>query len=159
MVDYYALPQSWPGRPEAPQRNFASEKAETVERALQADIGKHMGQRFDPGRFVPFVMMHEFEALLFSDPDRFARGIGRPDLAVALRAIRQEFESPEDIDDSVETAPSRRIVRLFPGYVKPLFGVVAAMEIGLATIRRECPHFNGWLGRLESLTKEISNLQ
>jgi hypothetical protein len=37
MVDYYALPQSWPGRPEAPQRNFASEKAETVERALQAD--------------------------------------------------------------------------------------------------------------------------
>lgn len=151
MVDYYALPHDWPGREDAPSENSTSAKAAHVESALLDDITNEMGSRFDPRRFAPLVMMHEFEALLFSDPDRFAQGIGRGDLAAQLRAIRQEFESPEDINDSIETAPSKRIVRLFPGYEKPLFGVIAAMEIGLTTIRKECPHFNEWLEQLESL--------
>jgi len=103
-------------------------------------------------------MMHEFEALLFSNPDRFPQGIGRCDLAADLRMIRQGFASPEDINDSVETAPSKRIEGLFPGYEKPLFGVIAAMEIGLPTMRQECPHFNNWLERLESLPAKCSHL-
>jgi hypothetical protein len=151
MVDYYALPQDWPGRAEAPGKSTSSAKAECVEAALLADIAKQMGPRFDPRRFVPLVVMHEFEALLFSDPDRFAQGIGRSGLAAELRVIRQKFENPEEINDSPETAPSKRIVGLFPGYEKPLYGVIAAMEIGLPAIRRECPHFNGWLNRLEAL--------
>jgi hypothetical protein len=151
MVDYYGLPQDWPGREEAPGKGDSSAKAECVEAALLADIGNEMGPRFNARHFVPFVVMHEFEALLFSNPDRFAQGIGRRDLAVEFLAIRQAFESPEDINDSVETAPSKRILRLFPGYQKPLYGPLAAMEIGLPTIRRECSHFNSWLKRLESL--------
>jgi hypothetical protein len=158
MVDYYALPHDWPGREEAPRQNTTCGKAEHVEAALLAAIVEDMGPRFDSRRFVPLVMMHEFEALLFSDPDRFAKGIGRDDLAAEMRTIRQGFESPEDIDDSPETAPSRRIARLFPGYEKPLFGVVAAMEIGLPAIRQECPHFSGWLKRLEVLPGILSSL-
>jgi hypothetical protein len=156
MVDYYALPQNWPGRAEAPGKSSSSAKAEHVEAALIANIVEEMGPRFDPRRFVPLVVMHEFEALLFSDPDRFAQGIGRDDLANQLRAIRQDFETPEDINDSPETAPSKRIKNLYPGYEKPLSGVVAAMEIGLAVIRRECPHFNGWLNCLEALPAVFS---
>jgi hypothetical protein len=151
MVDYYALPQDWPGRAEAPSKNTSTAKAEHVEAALLADIVGKMGPRFDPRRFVPLVVMHEFEALLFSDPDRFAQGIGRSDLANQLRAIRQDFGTPEEINDSPETAPSKRIEGMFPGYEKPLYGVIAAMEIGLPAIRRECPHFNDWLNRLEAL--------
>jgi hypothetical protein len=158
MVDYYALPHDWPGREEAPRINSTSGKAEYVEAALLDDITEEMGHRFDPRRFVPLVMMHEFEALLFSDPDRFAQGIGKGNLTMELRAIRQAFRSPEDINDSVETAPSKRIERLFPGYEKPLFGVVAVMEIGLPIIRQECPHFNNWLERLESLPGLLSSL-
>lgn len=151
MVDYYALPQDWPGRKEAPGKNTSSAKAESVEASLLADIADAMGPRFNPKRFVPLIVMHEFEALLFSDPDRFAQGIERRDLAMKFLAIRQGFESPEDINDSVHTAPSKRIVELFPRYQKPLFGPLAAIEIGLPTIRKECPHFNHWLKRLESL--------
>jgi hypothetical protein len=131
--------------------NSTSAKAEYVESALNANITEAMGPHFDPNRFVPLVMMHEFEALLFSNPDRFALAIERPDLAAEFLAIRRNFDSPEDINDSVDTAPSKRIIRLFPRYEKPLFGPLAVMEIGLTSIRNECPHFNRWLERLESL--------
>ena len=44
--------------------------------------------------------MHEFEGLLFSDPGRFAGGIGRSDLEAELQAIRDGFTTPEEINDS-----------------------------------------------------------
>ncbi|HEY1160150.1 MAG TPA: DUF4276 family protein, partial [Terracidiphilus sp.] len=115
------------------------------------------GARFDPRRFVPLVVMHEFEALLFSDPDQFAQGIGRGDLAGELHRIRQAFPSPEEIDDAPENAPSKRIERILPGFNKVRSGVDAANAIGLATIRQECHHFNGWLDRLESLPEVFSS--
>jgi hypothetical protein len=158
MVDYYGMPHDWPGRAGAPRRASTSAKAERVETALVADITGAMGPGFDPRRFIPLVMMHEFEALLFSDPERFARETGRENLSTNFRAIRDEFESPEDINDSPETAPSKRIKRIFPGYEKPLFGVLAAIGIGLETIRQACPHFDDWLGRLEALSEGISRL-
>ncbi|MDQ6700347.1 MAG: DUF4276 family protein [Acidobacteriota bacterium] len=56
----------------------------------------------------------------------------------------------KDINDSPLTAPSKRVRDLMPGYEKPLLGSLAALEIGLSCFRRECPHFDEWLGRLES---------
>ena len=157
MVDYYGLPRSgrraWPGRARASALPFA-EKADSVEAELLADVRRDMGGGFDPSRFVPYVMMHEFEALLFSDCVRFGRGIGRPDLAASFQGVRDEFESPEEIDDSPETAPSKRVESLVAGYQKPLSGILAALEIGLDAMRRECPHFAMWLSRLEALTVE-----
>jgi len=153
MVDYYGLPQSgsraWPGREAAGIKPF-DQKAFTVERALLEDICRELGPGFDPERFIPYVMMHEFEGLLFSDCERFGRGIGRPDLAAAFQAVREQFATPEEINDSPLTAPSKRVEQLVPGYEKPLLGTLAALEIGLDAIRRECPHFRDWLGRLET---------
>ena len=157
MMDYYGLPFDWPGRAAAPTKASASAKAEHVEASLLANIAEEMGPGFDPRRFVPLIMMHEFEALLFSDPLRFAQEIGRASLSGSFRAVRDQFVSPEDINDSAETAPSKRIERLFPGYEKPLSGVLAVMGIGLATIRRECPHFNNWLERLEALPAQFAS--
>lgn len=152
MVDYYALPQSgeraWPGRAEAGLRPFA-EKASTVEGALREDICAEMGVGFDQRRFVPYVMMHEFEGLLFSDAAKLGEGIGRPDLTPAFEAIRGQFSTPEEINDSPLTAPSKRIIGLVPEYEKPLRGTLAALEIGLDTIRQECPLFRAWVERLE----------
>ena len=93
--------------------------------------------------------MHEFEGLLFSDPDRFARGIGRRDLTSDFQEIRDEFQSPEEINDSPDTAPSKRVRYLFEGYEKPLMGVLAVEAIGLDAIRAECPLFSGWIRKLE----------
>ncbi len=154
MVDYYGLPQSgqraWPGRAAA-SRIALPEKASTIEDLLLAEVCKCMGGSFNTARFVPYVMMHEFEAMLFSDCAAFARGIGSPDLAPDFQAIRDGFASPEAIDDSPVTAPSKRIATLIPGYQKPTQGTFAIQAIGLDTIRAQCPHFRAWLERLEGL--------
>jgi hypothetical protein len=156
MVDYYGLPQTggraWPGRGAAGSLPF-TQKASVVETALSADICRKMGAEFNPDRFIPFVMMHEFEGLLFSDCEGFSRGIGRPDLADAFQAVRDEFTSPEEINDSPVTAPSKRVEQLVQVYEKPLLGTLAVLEIGLDAIRRECPHFREWLSSLEVWTQ------
>jgi hypothetical protein len=67
-----------------------------------------------------FVMMHEFEGLLFSDCAAFGRGIGQPDLEPKFTQIRNEFATPEDINDSPVTASSKRVEGIVPDYEKPL---------------------------------------
>ncbi len=156
MVDYYGLPcsgpRAWPGRADAGRLPFP-QKASTVENALLADVCRGMGEDFNPGRFIPYVMMHEFEGLLFSDCSRFAGGIGHPDLAPAFQAIRDDFASPEEVNDSPQTAPSKRVESLLPGYEKPVMGTLAVLEIGLEAIRAQCPLFRTWLERLEAWPK------
>ncbi len=154
MVDYYGMPSdpkktsAWPGRFESSKLEYA-EKASLVESALSAEIQAEFG---DARRFIPFIVMHEFEALLFSDCGRFANGIGRGNLAKKFQAIRDAFNSPEEINDSPLAHPSRRVVDLVPAYQKPIDGNIAALEIGFDRIRSECPHFRGWIERLESLS-------
>jgi hypothetical protein len=154
MVDYYALPQqgsgAWPGRASAAVLPFA-QKLPTIQEALLADISGRMGASFNPQRFLPFLTVHEFEGLLFSDCAAFASGIGREGLAEAFQGVRDAFGTPEEINDSPLTAPSKRVEDLVPGYEKPLLGALAALEIGLERIRAECPLFNDWIGRLETL--------
>lgn len=150
MVDYYGMPATgegaWPGR-EASQRLAHEFKASSIEEILYQDVANEMGG--DGRRFVPFVLMHEFEALLFSDCEAFAKGVGRSDLADSIQAVRDQFDCPERINDSPQTAPSKRAKSLISNYQKPLFGVLAALEIGLPRIRAECAHFASWLSRLE----------
>ncbi|MCY4534126.1 MAG: DUF4276 family protein [Bryobacterales bacterium] len=157
MVDYYAMPRTgpraWPGREDASALSYP-ENAKIIERRLSGSIQKEMRPKFNQTRFVPYVMMHEFEALLFSDCIAFGRGIGHPDLSENLQQIRESFTNPEEIDDSPEGAPSKRVERLVPGYEKPLLGNLAALEIGLEAMRRECPLFDNWLRRLESRTAQ-----
>ena len=150
MLDYYRLPRDFPGlaiRSDHP----AQEKARIIERALYDDIAGALGDSFDPNYFIPYIQMHEYEGLLFSDPLRFAKGIYRPDLARAFAEIRRAFSTPEDIDDGDDTAPSKRILDLCRGYAKPMHGVLAAIEIGIAAMRRECRHFDQWVTKLEVL--------
>jgi len=153
MVDYYGLPQTgdraWPGRAEAGKLPF-TEKSPCVESALLADVAQELGGEFETRRFIPFVVMHEFEGLLFSDCQAFAEAIARPQLSQPFQDIRQQFATPEEINDSPVTAPSKRLEGLVAGYEKPLFGTLAALRMGLVTIRNECPHFRDWLERLEA---------
>lgn len=154
MVDYYGLPENgaraWPGRAMAAKLPF-NEKASAICEALRNDVAKKMPGNFDSARFIPYVMMHEFEALLFSDCNLFASGIGKPDLARSFLSVRENFLSPEEINDSPLTAPSKRIERIFPSYQKPLMGTLAVLEIGIEKLMEQCPHFNVWVKSLELL--------
>ena len=151
MVDYYGLPQShgaaWPGRANANLLPHAH-KADSIEKLLLEDIRERMGPKFDTSRFVPFVMMHEFEALLFSDCYLFASAIDRPELEPEFQNALGVHSNPERINDSPNTAPSKRIERLVPNYNKRLMEMAASQEIGISAMRAACPHFATWWGRL-----------
>jgi hypothetical protein len=111
---------------------------------------------FSPHCVIPYVQMHEFEGLLFSDIEKFKVIIDgwSPDVRKKLQSIRDEFNTPEDINNSRETAPSKRILNIFPNgdYGKREHGPLIAQDIGLQKIREECPLFNDWLTRLENLS-------
>ncbi len=151
LVDFYGLDSDFPGLELASTRSSLKAKADAVVDGFLAELRG----RVDPDpllRFVPYIQMHEFETLLFSDPVVFADAIGRPDLRKDFVEIRDKFETPEHIDNSPVTAPSKRIQALYPQYEKPLMGERAARAIGLRKIRQECPLFNAWLAQLEKLT-------
>ena len=152
MVDYYRLPDSWPGRKAAEDKPF-DQKATTIEQAIRSDLSDDLGAGFDRERLIPYIQMHEFEALLFSDVSVLTERLGLSDTA-KVQGIRSEFESPEEINDSVQTAPSKRIAVLDPGYQKVNDGFLIAQRIGLATMRAECPHFDEWVGKLEALASK-----
>jgi hypothetical protein len=154
FFDFYGLSSDFPGKEGARNKPNIVEKSQCVIQSLTERLKSKLGG--EPlRRFIPYVQMHEFEGLLFSEPEILAQGINRIDLAARFRAIRNLFNSPEEIDDSPVTAPSKRILDLFPAYDKPVYGSLAALEIGLAAIRRECALFNGWLERIEALPPEV----
>jgi len=67
--------------------------------------------------------------------------LGERDKADQFKQIRDGFETPEHINDSPQTAPSKRIQELVPGYNKVLHGNVAALDVTLERMRQECPNF------------------
>lgn len=122
-------------------------------RKLPDDLVRAIRNRLsqsDQRSVLPYVQLHEFEGLLFSKVAAFGRIL--PDAPITeLKLIRSEFGTPEDINEHPEAAPSKRIETLIPHYRKTLHGLLLALEIGLETIRSECPRFDDWLGRLEAL--------
>jgi hypothetical protein len=157
MVDFYGMPdrgqKAWPGRAAATGVSGA-EKATYVERAILEELERSLRGKVWPLPFIPFVVVHEFEGLLFSDCQGLAKAMDRPDLAEELQQIRDGFATPEEINDSPDTSPSHRLLALQPNYTKPLFGIRAAKQIGLAAIRSACPHFHVWLTGLERWVTE-----
>ncbi|MBE0437714.1 MAG: DUF4276 family protein, partial [Methylomicrobium sp.] len=131
------------------EKNGCEDKAFCLLNALSNDLQTKLGS--DPlSRFIPYVQMYEFEGLLFSDPEALAKSIDYG-LAKRLMGIRDEFNTPEDINDSPVTAPSKRLKRLYPQYDKPIHGSLAALEVGLDIIRQQCRLFDGWLTKIENL--------
>jgi hypothetical protein len=149
MFDYYGMPSGWPCRESAREKPFG-ERPGTVEAAILADISAELGAGFNRDGFIPYVQMHEFEALLFSNPKLLADGLELVNDS-ETRRIRDQFESPEEINDSRQTAPSKRIITLNPGYSKVLDGIRISRNIGLDAMRAQCPHFGEWIQKLEAL--------
>ena len=142
MIDYYALPIDFPGMNTRPNAS-PLEKVQHVEDAIAAHF-KH------PSNFLPFLILHEFEAWLFSSLEELPMVMTARDKKDQFSAIRGKL-TPEDIDEGPETAPSKRILKLFPAYRKTLHGPTVAKRIGLERIRTECPHLASWLSNLEAI--------
>jgi len=144
MVDLYRMPPDFPGWERSRRISDPMERVTFLEREFLSAI--------EHRRFLPYIQLHEFEALLFADPGKFLVSFPGAQREVAeLDAIRRGAPTPEHIDDGEDSAPSKRVCALIPDYAKPANGPVIAAAIGLPTLRRECPHFGKWFERLLGL--------
>jgi hypothetical protein len=146
MLDLYALPPDFPGYNDAGKHCDAYQRVDALERAF--------GQDIQDTRFIPYIQLHEFEALLLADPQKLDWEYLKHDQGIRnLVDMVSHFDSPELIDDGQETAPSKRIIREIPEYegMKASAGPIVAEKIGLPTLRDRCRHFNNWLSRLEQV--------
>ncbi|MCP4550336.1 MAG: DUF4276 family protein [bacterium] len=143
MIDYYGLPADFPGRGTLTGEESCYERVKHLEREMRADIRSQ--------RFLPYLSLHEFEALLLTSPRHFAATFQDQQIATHLTTMLDSVISPEEINDDPITHPSARINQLVPGYKKRLHGPMIAGRIGLNAIRQRCPHFDRWVTSLERL--------
>jgi len=88
---------------------------------------------------------------VFAKPEEICTAFHCPGILTDLERIRASFQTPEDINDDPQTAPSKRITEIVPGYYKTVHGPMLTRRIGLNILRHECHHFNEWLEWLEDL--------
>jgi Domain of unknown function (DUF4276) len=149
MFDLYALPNEFPSFEEANKLLDPYHKVEALEAAFANNINDN--------RFIPYIQLHEFEALIFTnleelyknfpEYDEYRNDINR------LSTECSSYSSPELINQGVTTAPSKRLAKVIPRYekLKTTLAPQVIQKIGLSNIREKCPHFDQWVTRLESL--------
>ncbi|HRQ37735.1 MAG TPA: DUF4276 family protein [Chloroflexota bacterium] len=148
MIDLYGLPADFPRFVESRRLIDAYERVQKVEQAFGEDVNDY--------RFVPYIQLHEFEALILADPQKLDWEFLEHDQQIRKLGALVAQQNPELIDDGVETAPSKRIEREIPEYAgrKASAGPIVVGKIGLEMLRQRCHHFGEWLGRLEMLAIE-----
>lgn len=146
MFDFYALPNEFPGYEEASSIIEPYAHVNALEQSFANAI--------NDSRFIPYIQLHEFEALVFCGIDYLVKIYPKckrscEQLATALKKIG----NPELIDNGPTTAPSKRIIKAIEGekkykYNKPATGKSVTKEIGIDVLRAKCPHFNEWIEQL-----------
>jgi hypothetical protein len=149
MIDYYGMyaNHQFPGWSESLKLVDKSTRLDYLESKMLEDIDIRLRNRF-----IPYIQLHEFEGLLFSDKTVFLQLFSEMIRdASLLHATFAEYSSnPELINDSVESAPSKRLERIMPDYHKVNDGNLLAELIGIDCIRTKCLHFHNWISNIEN---------
>ena len=101
MIDLYALPKTFPGWDESRKQADPYARIKWLEDAMEKDIGNR--------RFIPYIQLHEFEALLFADPASLAYFYpDQPKALAALQAVADSHACPELINATTTRQPPHR---------------------------------------------------
>ena len=145
FVDFFRIPNNMPGYDEAMRSGDDLQRVENLQQAL--------GESIADRRFIPYIQLHEFEALLFSNNKGFEY-LWKDDMSSKTKNIGDSFENPEDINSAPETAPSKRLLAINQKYDKVLEGNVIALEVGINEMLAKCPRFADWVSRLITACSE-----
>jgi hypothetical protein len=151
MVDLYRLPADFPGYAESRGVADPLVRAARLEAALTAELGDR--------RFIPYLQVHEFEALILSRPESIQELYDVPNTVVAeLQRDCAAYPSPEHVDEGQESHPKARLQEVVRHcdqgrYSENVAGPLLVGAIGLAELREKCAHFGQWLTILESLDR------
>jgi hypothetical protein len=156
LIDYYGLYErhKFPNWEVAERNPIKTERMEILEMGMRNDLLQGI-----QNRFIPYIQLHEFEGLLFSDIRVFDNNFEKDeflDYEYLIETI-DRHPNPEDINNSIESAPSKRLAKIIRGYyaenenLKVLYGSLLAHDIGIRTIMDKCPRFNAWINSLENI--------
>ena len=157
FIDYYGLPKDFPAY------NQKNSLANSYERVLFLE--KEFSIDIDNSRFIPYIQLHEFEALLFSSINGFNEYYQDKEIILKnISNIISKYPNPEDINDDPYTAPSKRIIKIIPEYEKILMGSLISLHNGINNILEKCPHginnilekcphFREWIYKIKSLVE------
>jgi len=168
LFDFYGFPNDIPCYNEAKELQSPYAKVELYEDRIKKDVCALLAEekKFNSDLFIPYVQPYEFESFLFVDPKCTASVFYDRDTSKALkleneiRKIASGVPSPEHINEHQDTAPSKRIEKLVPGFVKNKAGRAGLswkvpQRVGIDVLRQSCKHFDKWLSRLEALGGSI----
>ncbi|MGB0524531.1 MAG: DUF4276 family protein [Flammeovirgaceae bacterium] len=146
LIDFYKLHEDFPEYEQAKKIPDVEERVSYLEQACINDIADH--------RFIPYIQLHEFEALVFTNAKGFADITMSEHSRNKIEKIIQKYDNPELINDGATTAPSKRLKRLIPIYQKPFHGnLIIQNNGGIKTIKEKCPRFNVWIDTLVTRLK------
>ncbi len=145
LFDLYGLPVDFPDLERHRHVSDTTRRADLLQESMKEAIG-------DP-RFIPYLQRHEFETLVLAGLDRLDDLLDAADDVEGVRALRASLgaQRPEDVDDGIESAPSRRLANAIRSYRKLLHGPLVAERTSLQALRSACPRFNEWVSTLERL--------
>ncbi|HVX00448.1 MAG TPA: DUF4276 family protein [Candidatus Babeliaceae bacterium] len=150
FIDYYGMhaKHQFPGWEEAHAIPDKIRRIDCLEKAMLKGVDSQFQHRF-----IPYLQLHEFEGLLFSDIAIIKRLVPPEDLVGIgeLEATFAEYPNPEMINNNKATSPSHRLERIIRGYNKVVYGDIISEAIGLERIRMKSPRFNNWIARLENV--------
>lgn len=139
FVDFFRCPNNMPDYEEAIKKTNHAEGAEVLEKGLS--------KCFNSSRFIPYIQLHEFEALLFSSNQGF-EAFWSDEQAKQTEEIVNQFENPETINSHPDTAPSKRLLKIKEDYDKVIEGNLIALEVGITEMLKRCPRFKEWTDKL-----------
>ena len=108
FVDFFRIP-------EVPQKERWEKKATHIEQVEEME--QCIAEDINDSRFIPYIQLHEFEALLFSSNKGFEFFFSE-DNAKDTQHIIDTFSNPEDINTTPAEAPSKRLLAIKDDYDK-----------------------------------------
>ena len=146
MIDLYKLPSDFPRKTQAHSDPY--KKVRSLEQALAEEI--------QDARFIPYIMLHEFEALLLTKTGleiiRKRARVGKNDRSwKELQRDLARVRKPEMLNDGANSHPSARIKAIWPRFKKTTDGVGILEQVPWEELCAECHHFGDWIRKLEAL--------
>lgn len=150
MIDLYRLPADFPDKQ---NNNLNPQYPIDFTKLLEKAFGNDINDK----RFVPYLQLYEYETLLFANIESFRYSFEDCDDQIKqLQKIVDSVQSIEHINDGPQTAPSKRVINIFPEYegLKTTAGVDIAEYTGMRVLQEKCSHFNHWIQTLKGLWPE-----
>lgn len=143
LLDFFRFPRKQASFAACAALAIAVAQADCLQDALFTAV-----QGIRPYRhFLPYVQLHEFEALLFADAAGHA--LHHPRIAADVAAVIAAHPAPEDINSRPEWAPSKRLESIYQShhqtYRKGADAVDVAELIGMERLLERCPRFSAWV--------------